>query len=72
MNLILNEAFCILRHLVWVCAVCLCPTKRMLGIWVNMLYLGSIGMDLVISEPCCKGTILQKKYTCIYLGNDHF
>ena len=27
-----------------------------------MLYLGSIGMDHVISEPCYKGTILQRNY----------
>ena len=27
-----------------------------------MLYLGSIGMDRVISEPCYKGTILQRNY----------
>ena len=27
-----------------------------------MLCLGSIGMDHVISEPCYKGAILQRKY----------
>ena len=27
-----------------------------------MLYLGSIGMDRVISELCYKGTILQRNY----------
>ena len=27
-----------------------------------MLYLGSIGMDRVISDPCYKGTILQRNY----------
>ena len=27
-----------------------------------MLYLGSIGMDCVISELCYKGTILQRNY----------
>ena len=27
-----------------------------------MLYLGSIGMDCAISEPCYKGTILQRNY----------
>ena len=31
-----------------------------------MLYLVSIGMDCVISEPCYKGAILQKN-----LENDH-
>ena len=24
---------CILLHLIWVCTVCLCPTKRMLGLY---------------------------------------
>ena len=27
-----------------------------------ILYLGSIGMDRVISEPCYKETILQRNY----------
>ena len=29
---------------------------------VKCLYLGSIGMDHVISESCCKGTIIQRNY----------
>ena len=35
-----NRTFCeetvemnVLRHLIWVCAVCLCPTKRTIGLY---------------------------------------
>ena len=37
-----------------------------------MLYLGSIGMDNVISEPCYKGTILQRDYRKMTIGHNSF
>ena len=61
---------CILQHLIWVCTICLCTIKRMLGLYGLTPYLTTLTIPIThicigLSLKMVKILILRKQYLTV-------